>query len=90
MRRSDPNRVLRDLGRRVAELRRERGMTQDRFAEHWNVSVGYVRRVEAGTNLSVVSLLTLADLLGVRVQDLFEPPKSRRIVRGRPPGLART
>jgi transcriptional regulator with XRE-family HTH domain len=84
MRRADPDRVLRDLGRRVAELRRERGMTQDSFAEQWDVSVGYVRRVEAGANLSVRSLVTIAHLLGVQLQDLFDPPKDRRIRRGRP------
>ena len=44
----DPDAVIRDVGRRVAELRVGLGLTQDKFAESLGVSGVYVRRVEIG------------------------------------------
>ena len=86
-----PAPLLRDVGRRIAELRVARGWTQDVFAERAEVSVGYIREIEAGhENLSLTSLVKLSTLLGVTVPDLFIPPASRQVRRGRPPkGLAK-
>lgn len=82
----DPARVLRDLGRRIAELRAGRGMTQDVLAERADFTVQYLQRVEAGReNLTVRSLAALAALLGAQVADLFAAPASRDKPRpGRP------
>ncbi len=78
--------LLLDVGRRIAELRVARGWTQDVFAERAEVSPGYIRHVEAGReNLTLTSLVKLATLLGVTVPDLFVPPASRHVRRGRPP-----
>jgi transcriptional regulator with XRE-family HTH domain len=79
-------RVLRDLGRRVAEIRVTAGMTQEQFAERrLKVSPKYLQRIEAGrANLTVTSLVTLADALSVDVRELFRAPKSRDMRRGRP------
>lgn len=86
MRRQDPERVLRDIGRRVAEVRAEHDMTQERFAEDvLGVSLKYLQAVEAGReNLTVASLVKLANLAGVRVADLFTSPVTREVRRGRP------
>lgn len=70
-----PEHVVRCVGRRVAELRRERGMTQKQVAAAAGVSVQYMRRVEAGVNLTITSLCRFADLLGVAVEDLFVAPR---------------
>lgn len=81
-----PNPFLRDVGRRIAELRRTQGQTQERFAERAEVSPGYIRRVEAGLgNLTLTSLAKIAGLLDVTVPDLLVPPASRTVRRGRPP-----
>ena len=86
MRRQEPERVLKDIGRRVAEIRTGHGMTQERFAEEvLAVSLKYLQAVEAGReNLTVVSLVKLANLARVRVADLFTAPATRAIRRGRP------
>lgn len=77
--------LLRDVGRRVAELRAVRGWTQEVFAERADVSVGYVRQVEGGReNLTLSSIAKLAGLLGVEAMDLLVPPVSREAQRGRP------
>jgi transcriptional regulator with XRE-family HTH domain len=76
------------VGRRIAELRRERGETQAQLAERLEVSIKYLQRVERGVNLTIDSLVHLANQLDVAVRDLFEAPRGRSIPRrtGRPPG----
>ncbi len=88
----NPARVMREIGRRVAELREARGWTQAVLAERLDVSASYVRRIEAGSeNLSIRSLVGIAGVLGARVVSLFEPPESlRRRPRGRPPRASGT
>jgi transcriptional regulator with XRE-family HTH domain len=87
VRRQDPERVLKDIGRRVAEIRAEHEMTQERFAEEvLGVSLKYLQAVEAGReNLSVASLVKLSNLARVRVAELFSPPATRKVRRGREP-----
>ena len=82
----DPDAVIRDVGRRVAELRVGLGLTQDKFAESLGVSGVYVRRVEMGQeNLTLRSLTRFATILGVRTVDLLAAPSSREVRVGRPP-----
>lgn len=83
---NDPDELLRDLGRRVAELRAARGLTQQQFAEELEVTVRYLQGIEAGgENLSVRSLSKLADALEVEVRALFDEPTTRTVRVGRPP-----
>jgi DNA-binding XRE family transcriptional regulator len=77
--------VLRDLGRRVAELRAARGLTQERFAEEADITAQYLQRVEAGReNMTVRSLVRMASLLHVSITDLFAKPAQREVRPGRP------
>jgi transcriptional regulator with XRE-family HTH domain len=87
----DPDQLVRDVGRRIGELRRTAGLTQERLAERLGVSVQWANRVEVGENLTLHSLAKLADALDVEVAELFEPPSEdpaepRRV--GRPRGGA--
>ena len=77
---------MQTVGRRIAELRAGRGWTQDVFAERLKVSVDYVQRLERGSNLTIRSLVQIADKLTVQVIDLFAAPTSTgRRRSGRPP-----
>jgi len=78
-------RVLRDLGRKVAELRRRGALTQEQLAEALDVTVQYLQRVEAGReNLTVRSLVRLGQHLGVGPGELFGTPLTRKSRPGRP------
>lgn len=85
--REDPDRLVRDVGRRIAELRQAAGLTQEAFAEALGTSVQYASRVERGENLSLHTLAKIANVLCVQVLDLLEPPApgARAVKRGRPP-----
>jgi transcriptional regulator with XRE-family HTH domain len=80
-----PGEVVRRVGRRIAELRRRRGLTQLRLAEAAGASVQYVRKVEAGENLTIASLSRFAALLCVSIEELFVEPQPGEVRRGRPP-----
>lgn len=71
--RQNADSAIRAIGQRIADLRRERGITQERFAEQVGVSEKYVQRVEAGTNLSIRSLVRFANALDVPLRTLIEP-----------------
>ncbi|QRK05532.1 helix-turn-helix transcriptional regulator [Archangium violaceum] len=83
-----PKAVARNVGRRVAELRGEQGLTQEEFSAEVGVSLRYLQQVEAGReNLTIESLVKLARHLRVRVVALFEPAQIKIGRRGRPPRI---
>jgi transcriptional regulator with XRE-family HTH domain len=78
--------LLRAVGRRIAEIRREAGLTQAQVAEQLDVSTRAYAYIESGReNLTLRTMLTIANVLGATVPDLLVPPKSRETKRGRPP-----
>jgi transcriptional regulator with XRE-family HTH domain len=62
------------LGERIADLRRERAITQQQLADVLGLSQKTVGHYEVGRiRLQVSILLDLADSLGVSVSELLEP-----------------
>ncbi|MEQ9318700.1 MAG: helix-turn-helix transcriptional regulator [Polyangiaceae bacterium] len=83
---SDQDEVIRDLGRRIAELRASADLTQEQLAERLDLTPRYVQMIEAGeANPAIRALAELAHALGVGLADLFVPPTSREVRVGRPP-----
>lgn len=81
----DPARLARDVGRRVAELRAERGLTQEQLAEHLEVSTRWIQSIEAGDeNLGLGTLAKLATALKTQAIAFFEPPATKKPRPGRP------
>jgi transcriptional regulator with XRE-family HTH domain len=81
-----PEQVVRDVGRRIAEVRRERGITQIVLAERLRYSVQHVSQLENGTNITVHTLARVANALDAQLEDLVSPPREeqREVRRGRP------
>ena len=94
-RRDPPEKVVYRVGRRIAELRRDRGWTQEALAEKLGSSVQWVSRIEGGTvNLTIHTLVGLARVLDVDMVELFaapapEPPRRPRKDAGQPRKTAR-
>lgn len=77
--------LMRQVGRRIAELRMARGTTQEGFAIDMRCSVSYVQLVEAGRqNLTLTSLAKFARILTVDPAELLAKPESLRSAPGRP------
>lgn len=84
----DFDRVIHDVGRRIAECRRDLGLTQEEFAERLGMAPNNLQRVELGMqNLTVRTLVRVAKALGVKTGELFEAPRDRTVKVGRPARL---
>lgn len=78
------DRVLSDVGRRIAEVRARRGWTQEGLAERLRVSAKYVQAVERGLeNLTLETLSGFASELDVSLAALVRRPLTGRRA-GRP------
>ena len=84
---TDAETMSRALGRRLAGLRRERGLSLDRLAQASGVSKGMLVQIEAGrANPSIATLCRAAAGLGVAVAELLELEAAPSRVRVVPAG----
>lgn len=80
---TDQKTFLINLGKRVAELRKEQGLTQGQLAERTQCSQQSIAEYEAGRlNIPVGRLANIADALGVGVDDLMKDSGSGSRKRG--------
>lgn len=64
--------LLRSLGKRIRDLRHDRGLSQERLAELADIHENHVRRIEGGTaNPSYLVLVRIAKALGVTFAELL-------------------
>lgn len=74
------------LRKRLKELRRQSGHTQESFAEQAKFSYKYYQGIERGqwTNLRLRTISKLAAGYGLRVDELFapDPPKVKKAAKG--------
>ena len=83
---TDADRALRDVGRRIAELRTKAELTQEQLAARAGIGWKYQQQIELGyENLTLKTLVKYANLLGVTLADLMQPPEARAVRPGRPP-----
>ena len=62
-----------DLGKRIRELRRQTGLSQEKFALKIGMDRTYFASVEAGKrNIAIVNIKKIADGLGVTLGELFK------------------
>ncbi len=82
--RSSEDAVVANVGRRVAELREQRGLTQAELARKMRVQLRQAQRYESGANFTIVTLVRLADALEVSPSDFFVIAQRGKRGRGRP------
>ncbi|MGX4584449.1 helix-turn-helix domain-containing protein [Paenibacillus chitinolyticus] len=64
--------TLKLIGKRIRDLRKERGLSQEQLGELANLNYTYIGGVErAETNISVLNLAKIASALNVGVYELF-------------------
>lgn len=80
-----PENIMANVGRRVAEVRLLKGLTQEELAEQIRISLRYLQKVERGqSNMTLMTLARWALWLKVDPSDLIRPSSTARPGRGRP------
>jgi transcriptional regulator with XRE-family HTH domain len=74
----NPSAAVRRVAKRIAEVRREKGITQDFMAEALGCATKNYQRIEYGQNVTIKTLTKIANILNVTVTDLVPPPKRRQ------------
>jgi transcriptional regulator with XRE-family HTH domain len=65
--------IKKALGKRIAALRKQKGLSQEKLAERCGYSVEFMSLVERGVNApSVAGLAKIAKVLSVQIKDLFD------------------
>lgn len=60
------------LGKRIRELRNQKGMSQEKFALNIGMDRTYFASVESGKrNIAILNIKKIADGLGVTLSELF-------------------
>jgi transcriptional regulator with XRE-family HTH domain len=81
----DPEETIRQVGRRVGELRELAGYTQAEAAERLEMGLANYKRIEYGhQNLTLRLMVRIANAFGVRLERLLERPRRKARKRGRP------
>jgi transcriptional regulator with XRE-family HTH domain len=71
------------IGAKLRNARQLRGLTLDRVAQSAGLTKGFVSRLERDdVSPSVASLVAVCEVLGLRVGDLFDPPRTSVIRSG--------
>lgn len=78
------DRLIQNVGRRIAELRRERGWTQAEAAEKLRIEEQSLQRFERGANLTLRTLAKLARVFEVSPQVFFQEAQPLQRRAGRP------
>ena len=78
MRKKHP--ALIKVGKRIRELRKEKGFSQENFAYEVGLDRTYMGSVERGErNLAAINLIRIAKALKVEVGELFPPCRTLNI-----------
>src|SRR4051794_13610166 len=80
---TDRGRPAVQIGTRLRTARKLQGLTLEQVAHSAGLTKGFVSRLERDdVSPSVASLVSVCDVLGLRVGDLFDPPRTAVIRRG--------
>ncbi len=60
------------LGKRIEELGRKKGMTQEELAEKAGLHRAYFWDIEKGRNISIKTAYNIARALGIKLSELFD------------------
>ncbi|MBQ1521549.1 MAG: helix-turn-helix domain-containing protein [Erysipelotrichaceae bacterium] len=67
------------IGKNLQELRKEKGMTQEQLAEHFNVARRTVSRWETGSNMPDLDILIeMADFYNVDLRELLDGERTEQ------------
>jgi transcriptional regulator with XRE-family HTH domain len=62
-----------ELGKKIRQLREERGYSQESFAQECGLDRTYISGIERGKrNVSIQNIHVIASTLGIKISELFD------------------
>lgn len=71
----DNSKRYKNIGLKIAQLRAERGLTQQQLADRIGISKSYLSKIESPNTIKSFSLdvlFSISDELGINISDFFE------------------
>ena len=76
-----PNQILKALGQRIRELRKDQGYSQEAFADKCGVHRTFMGTIERGeSNLSFQNILKVAITLGISLSTLLQDLEKKVLI----------
>ena len=77
----DTDVINRTIGRKIRDLRNQKGLTQQELADRTELTKGYISQLENGNVApSVITLLDLIECLGTTPSDFFKDTQPEQVV----------
>ncbi|MBR0087611.1 MAG: helix-turn-helix transcriptional regulator [Lachnospiraceae bacterium] len=77
----DSEKVTSEIGKKIRDLRKQNGLTQQELADRAELTKGFISQLERGqVSPSVVTLMDLIEILGTTPSDFFMDTVSEQIV----------
>lgn len=69
---NETNQILKILGKRIATLRKQKGMSQEEFADISGKMINTISNIERGlSDPKVTTLMSISQALGISIDELF-------------------
>ena len=73
---NETTQILKTLGRRIAQLRKQKGMSQEDFADVSGKMINTISNIERGlSDPKVTTLMSISKALGISIDELFSETK---------------
>lgn len=76
--------AIRKVNRRIAEIRKDRGLTQAELAEKMDMGLRDLQELEAHSGMTLTTFFRFVEALDCHPKEFFKEPKTKRNGRGRP------
>lgn len=86
---NETTQILKTLGRRIAQLRKQKGMSQEDFADVSGKMINTISNIERGlSDPKVTTLMSISKALGISIDELFSETKQAQTTEELPSNIA--
>lgn len=86
---NETTQILKTLGRRIAQLRKQKGMSQEDFADVSGKMINTISNIERGlSDPKVTTLMSISKALGISIDELFSGNKQAQTAEELPKNIS--
>lgn len=86
---NETTQILKALGKRIAQLRKQKGMSQEDFADVSGKMINTISNIERGlSDPKVTTLMSISKALGISIDELFSETKQEQTAEELPKNIS--